>query len=435
MRERWRPGDRESSVIEFGNIQGNSLIAFGRPREAVLLWAFEPHAECRRWVAELRSLVTSCEEQLTYYRSEGRLRLEESPVWMCLGFSYAALPLVLPEAMRATSSQHMYWLESEGFAMGEVPMLPPGACLLAAALSIVAAESPDDLDQAIAELASHSERFGVHCLAVRKGLRRDPRDPREIFGFRDGISKPSVLGVPSRGDRNAAPTRRVQPGEFVLGYPNESSVHGYPVADWMHGGSFIAYSLFAQDDRAFAARTEAMAVYLRSAGWPEVNTDYAAAMIMGRWKDGTPIDGSSLDGRWHGDHDNFSYGIPGKPRRTSMTTLCPFEAHVLRANPRNLASDTDGDAVEGKHRILRRGMTYETDAGEKGLLFLCYQASIRQQFDWILRRWCLKPDFPIPGVGIDGLLADLVAPVPPVTIAAIESGYFFMPSLPTLAII
>ena len=104
-------------------------------------------------------------------------------------------------------------------------------------------------------------------------------------------------------------------------------------------------------------------------------------------------------------------------------TACPYGAHIRRANPRNadLPEGTRGllaklirilgfgrhhphdDLIASTrfHRILRRGREYvlETAAGDggrvvqRGLRFICLNANISRQFEFIQASWLANPKF------------------------------------------
>ena len=81
--------------------------------------------------------------------------------------------------------------------------------------------------------------------------------------------------------------------------------------------------------------------------------------------------------------------------------LCPHGGHIRKAYPR--------DEVPGaqSHRLLRRGTPFgpvDPPEAERGLLFLCYQTSIEQQFEYVLRNWVNFPDFATPGAGVDPII-------------------------------
>jgi deferrochelatase/peroxidase EfeB len=110
--------------------------------------------------------------------------------------------------------------------------------------------------------------------------------------------------------------------------------------------------------------------------------ELAAAKIAGRWKDGTPLIVRPLASMPPPDLppaklNDFRYGDDARGYR------CPIGAHVRRANPRD--GMFDGDVRTRRHRIIRRGMPY-VDGDEKGLVFVCFNASISRQFE-VVNGW------------------------------------------------
>jgi deferrochelatase/peroxidase EfeB len=147
-------------------------------------------------------------------------------------------------------------------------------------------------------------------------------------------------------------------------------------------------------------------------------------MAVGRFEDGTPIvlqpgaAGRSLR-KTPAVPNDFNYS--GDPQGLS----CPFQAHTRKSNPRlesvkPNAPFADTDAIELGHRIARRGIPYGGDLNLSedpdelpeagvGLLFMCYQSNIENQFEFIQRFWCDNPNFlrsVAAGNDVDGNYAD-----------------------------
>jgi deferrochelatase/peroxidase EfeB len=84
---------------------------------------------------------------------------------------------------------------------------------------------------------------------------------------------------------------------------------------------------------------------------------------------------------------------------------CPVGAHVRRSNPRDALGAAKGpggkvSTFEGhlsfRHRMIRRGMPYgpplpegvtKDDGTDRGLVFVCFQASISRQFEGVQVQW------------------------------------------------
>ena len=144
---------------------------------------------------------------------------------------------------------------------------------------------------------------------------------------------------------------------------------------------------------------------------------------------------------------------------------CPVGAHVRRANPRDSLDPDPGSrasvAINKRHRILRRGRSYgpritveealrdgEDSDDPRGLHFLCLNANIARQFEFIQHTWVNDPKFaglyddPDPLVGArSGARGDVTIQERPVRtrlrampeFTSVRGGaYFFLPGIRAL---
>lgn len=245
----------------------------------------------------------------------------------------------------------------------------------------------------------------VREIPLRKVPSRTDPDPhvREPFGFRDGISQPIMRG--SRNwvkDRN--PIHVVEPGELVLGYPdNLGKVAPTPRIgghDLGRNGTFLVVRQLEQDIdgfRRFIAETAR-----RLAGDPRLpNSDveeWLQAKMVGRWKNGSSLVKNpyypakkSADGKDPEPDNDFLFGTEDKDG-----LRCPFGAHIRRANPRDSFEPGSNTqiAITNRHRIFRVGRTYVPPRGSPpGLLFMCVNADIEGQFEFLQQTWVLGSRF------------------------------------------
>jgi deferrochelatase/peroxidase EfeB len=265
----------------------------------------------------------------------------------------------------------------------------------------------------------------------------------EPFGFRDGISQPSLdweLKLRTNKDQ-ATYTNLINLGEVLLGYPNEygrytdrpmvSADDPYasvlPVAegavssrDLGRDGCYLVLRTLKQNVQGFWQFVNAQA-----ASEPERREDLAAAMV-GRRRDGSPLVPLS---------EVPIPGIEAKTAKQNQFTFdtdangirCPFGAHIRRANPRNAdlptppvrgiqrflrilglgTNDLQSDAKASTrfHRIVRRGREYgsrltieealvQTEAtGTHGIQFICLVANIARQFEFLQSAWLMNTKF------------------------------------------
>lgn len=255
--------------------------------------------------------------------------------------------------------------------------------------------------------AAHQEALSAHDQRIRASIERSGGltvvyedlgslmpDYREHFGYADGFAQPDIegagqtsrpgAGAPLRGGH----WRPIRAGEFILGYRDEENVlPDAPTPDQLAtNGSFLVYRKLHQDVAAFRAQL-AQAAQLYPGG-----EELLAAKIVGRWRDGTPIDLSAEHPDpaivADGDRNNaFSYTTDSDGLR------CPVGAHVRRANPRD-SLPFEGKLVN-RHRLIRRGIPYgeplaegaADDGEDRGVIFMCLQASIARQFEFIQGQW------------------------------------------------
>jgi Dyp-type peroxidase family len=267
-------------------------------------------------------------------------------------------------------------------------------------------------------------RLGSEQPFSDEGVPRVPRvtcnttPDREPFGFADGCSQPAIEGVhdnpigggayvrvPLRwwrrlqwvellmedlGIRSVGRRwRPIRAGEFLLGYENEDGeLPAGPPAPLGPNGTFMVYRPMRQDVDGFKHYVKNEAERL------ELDPEFVRAKIVGRWPDGTPLtlsperpDPLVASDRFRANDFLYTESVHGYEADTDGYG-CPLGAHVRRSNPRDALPG--GGERTMRHRIIRRGMPYGKASGseEAGLAFVCYSASIRDGFEFILRTWC-----------------------------------------------
>jgi Dyp-type peroxidase family len=218
---------------------------------------------------------------------------------------------------------------------------------------------------------------------------------REHFGYTDGFGNPDYLGV----DRSTQPGQgKLMPdgawaplatGELLLGYADEAGE--LPVAPIPRllgdNGTFMAYRKLHQNLATFRAFLNDNAA--RYGGGKEK----LAAKLIGRWRDGTPVELSP---------DRPDQNIVLNPNRsTNFTygsdlegTRCPIGAHMRRVHPRD-AFGFNGKLID-RRRITRRGLPYgrqasenepASDSDDRGIIFMALNASLSRQFEFVQQQW------------------------------------------------
>jgi Dyp-type peroxidase family len=198
----------------------------------------------------------------------------------------------------------------------------------------------------------------------------------EHFGFADGISQPAIF------NDSAA---QVLPRHLLVPDMLARSNNAF--------GSYLVFRKLEQHVKEFELAVEQLA---KSA---EVSVEYAGAMVLGRFKDGTPLTHSILPkGQRVQDPDLLGHDdIRG--------TNCPFHAHIRKVNPR---VNSQGRPVSLP--LVRRGVPYGSycrgavRSEPVGLLFMAFQADLGRQFGIITAEWVNSPKFPEETTGTDALI-------------------------------
>lgn len=324
----------------------------------------------------------------------------------------------------------------------------------------------------------------------------------EPFGFTDGVSQPTLDWQQQRTAADQmAYTNLSCLGEFLLGYQNEygrytdrpllaadatnAILPEAPDAPGMRdvgrNGTYLVVRQLQQDVRGFWQFADT-----HSGSNPQERERLAWRMV-GRTRKGDPLEDvsqRSIDGVSNSTPSNqFTYDADANG------TQCPFGAHIRRANPRNadfppgtggivsqllhnlgfakLGAREDVMSSTRFHRLLRRGREYGPglspeqalqtgypDNAEHGIHFLCLNANISRQFEFVQGAWLMNTKFngmtgesdpllgnrePIPGCAVT---SSFLIPQPqglarrigglPQFITVRGGAYFFLPGIRAL---
>lgn len=291
------------------------------------------------------------------------------------------------------------------------------------AMILLAHDDRLTLDALVAQTVYELETLGCSSHVERGDkLRYDFGTPRgtldiEHFGHQDGISDPRMVveditnEVAMRGATKWDPSA---PLELAL-VAEPGSVGTY--------GSYMVFRKLEQNVRRFRAEVATLASKLG------IDTAKAAALVVGRYRDGTPTM-PTVTPDADADPNDFDFA-DDRPDPPAAARLCPFQSHIRRSNPRGDIPHYTGNPAtaefERSMRIARRGITYgerqhlyDPDPDKQpedgvGLLFMSFQANLRQfaiqqagsDDDTFPYNFPAPPD---PFTGIDAVIGQAVDP-------------------------
>ncbi len=273
----------------------------------------------------------------------------------------------------------------------------------------------------LGQVQAISARFGARLVTSIPLRFFDRANNAEPFGFADGGSQPVIQGTYKGLKSGGDPLHLVEPGEFILGYPdNRGNIPPGPELPAIldpgnilpiraasvdrdrndvnnprelgRDGSYLVIRHLEQDVAAFDDYCEGEARRLANRLGPpyRVDPDFIAAKLVGRWRNGAPLVRAPYSSAEAGDiisENSFKLG-----EEDPEALRCPAGAHIRRANPRDSLNPGSADqiAISNRHRILRVGRKYAPAPGEKpGLMFMCLNGDIERQFEFIQQTWVL----------------------------------------------
>lgn len=279
------------------------------------------------------------------------------------------------------------------------------------ALILLADSNCDYLVAQAKKIESKVKEFAeiVHS-EVGKIFRNENHNAVEHFGFVDGISQPLFF----QDDID-----KIKNQEGIDVWDPSASLKLVLVKDPLspneYGcGSYLVYRKLQQNVNCFKQKIEELANLL------DVKQALAEAFVMGRFKDGTPVtlDNEALSPKLIPNNFDYRGDIHG--------TRCPFHTHIRKTNPRDDEVITNDENQRDK-RIARRGISYsykkgeictweeqlkyldrisinETANNDVGVLFMCFQRSITNQFVTLQKTWANNMHFPKNDTGIDPVI-------------------------------
>lgn len=240
-------------------------------------------------------------------------------------------------------------------------------------------------------------------------LRNEDNQAIEHFGFVDGVSQPLFLKrdiVKARtNDSFSEWDSRASLDVLLIKDYNGKTEDSY--------GSFLVYRKYEQNVKLWIQYVLELTDKLGKDRNNMADALYAGALVMGRFHDGTPVTKSNIPTHAATPTNNFNYDADIKGMK------CPFQAHTRKTNPRGdtgrveSSQNYDVDfAIEKSRRIARRAISYGENFVDiknppekgSGLLFLCFQADIDSQFNFLQDRWANPDRFVKVGVGTDPVI-------------------------------
>ena len=452
-------------------IQGDILAGFNKDYRLYLFLRFPDQYHGRAWLKELVPYIADTKDvaafntlfSLARHNAGGKDPVNLKATWVNVSLTIDGLKLLLnADPSAALVAQHFTSFvagpeASAATINGDTGPSAPANWVVGRkdqpvhALLNIQSDDPDDLAVEVQKLKTLVAQYGLSIVYEQRGATL-PGDLRghEQFGYKDGISQPGVKGFDPAdlSATNVDPTATlgyvqghpgteiIEAGEFILGRPVEAASGAQfappPDLKWMLDGSFQVFRRLNQDVPGFEAQEQHN---LNPLSPNDPLRDRIGALMVGRWKSGTPVDLSpDTDNGLTGDAEINNFNFMQRDVDTIHVTddpdglRCPHFGHIRKVYPRQHNFPFNTNRAK---RIIRRGVPfgnhYEPERGEgfdanaeRGLVFVAYMASIEAHFEFLMRVWVNNASFPVPGIehgfeavtGPDPIIGDATRPSP-----------------------
>lgn len=430
------------SAIEECDVQGLVRFGHGHLKEACfLLLEVKDAVVARRWLAKQAAVITTAKKQAARpatalqvaFTSPG-LEALHVPQGIIQGFSPEFISGMANDENRSRRLGDVGVNASWQWKWGGSGKTPHVLLMLYAAEGQL-----ENWKKAI------TEELLVTGFSLLLSLETSSLDEHGPFGFRDGISQPTIdwdRKRPITSQDQLEYGNLVALGEFLLGYPNEYGKYtDRPLIDPKDDPNAILLPAEDQPDKKDLGRNGTYLVFRQlhqnvPGFWqfldqqaksdPAERQKLAEAMV-GRKMEGEPrlpLAAHPIPGVDGDDVKSNQFTYEADP----AGTRCPFGAHIRRSNPRNADFPSGVSGIISRlirilgfghqnirddlmastrfHRLLRRGREYgselkpepaiqvgQTDDEERGIHFIALNASISRQFEFVQNAWVMSTKF------------------------------------------
>ena len=383
------------------NLQGNILKGHGRNHTQHIFIQFDTGKveQTKAWLKSFSSKkVTSCKKQLLETERFKRNGVSGDTFYGLLltakGYTYLGKDIGEFEAS-FTDGMSKAKLNDPKQAKWEVGFRDTIHAMILIAdsdenkLAVAAKEIINEIDLHLIPEVSVTAFAKICTIEYGNAIRNANGDGLEHFGYVDGISQPLFFFDEVKDNKDANTPLIFDPSAELDLVLVEDPFAKEPDAF----GSYFVFRKLEQRVRSFKTAEKELATKL---GLIDDAAELAGAMIVGRFEDGTPV-------TMHNEAGMISSGIMNNFNYSNDTNgaKCPFHSHIRKANPRR-------DDNDKKHIMARRGIPYgrrdvstEIDPsipqmpdGGVGLLFMSFQKSIENQFEFIQKNWVNEVAFP-----------------------------------------
>ena len=417
-----------AELAMLNDLQGNILKGHGRPHTSNIFVAFDPARAqaARHFMASLGHDVTTALDQLTGAEAHRTYGIDAGTFISVLisAAGYAALDRAdaRPDGAAFNAGMAARGLNDPQVGQWDEPFVGIHAMILVATTN--AAWRDAERQAMLARIGATGGAVTFKGALDGDAIFNDDGRGIEHFGYVDGRSQPLPLMEDVIQERGAKPQfEHWDPAIFL-----DQVLVRCPGGELevSHGSYFVIRKLeqlvqqFKTRELDLAKALDAEAAALGGAHDPV--GERAGASVIGRFENGTPV---TLDDdevplvaktdaavRNDFDYTNDKAGLK-----------CPYAGHIRKSNPR---SDVGGSK---SHLMARRGIPYghrdddpndgrldNKPTGGVGLIFMAYQASIENQFEFTQSTWVNNRQFarplavPGPETGIDPVIGQLPSP-------------------------